>query len=68
MSKQSPAEVLFEPERYELAAGPGYRFEWSRRDFLKGLGGGILVISVVKDGLALQESGRGRRHGHAAPV
>jgi nicotinate dehydrogenase subunit B len=67
MSEKIHAEVLFEPERYELAGRPSYHFEWSRRQFFKGLGGGILVISVVTDGLALQESGRRRGPDEAMP-
>jgi nicotinate dehydrogenase subunit B len=63
MSEKTSAEGLFELERYELDGRPSYHFEWSRREFFKGLGGGILVISVFKDGLAVQESGRGRRRG-----
>ena len=46
----------FEPERYELLAGPAYEFDLDRRDFFKLLGGGILVISMITDALA-QESG-----------
>ena len=33
-----------EPERYELAAAPVYRFAVDRRDFLGLLGGGLLVV------------------------
>lgn len=33
-----------EPERYELAARPVYRFDVDRRDFLGLLGGGLLVV------------------------
>ena len=61
MSEGPTNEIRVEPERYELVAGPSYHFEWSRRDFFKGLGGGILVISALKEMLAQQESGRGRR-------
>jgi nicotinate dehydrogenase subunit B len=50
-----------EPERYELAAPGAYHFEWDRREFFKVLGAGVLVFSVAKDALALQESGRGRQ-------
>ena len=34
-------------ERYELREGPAYRFELDRRDFLKALGGGILVLYLL---------------------
>ena len=52
----------FEVERYELFAGPAYRFTPDRRDFLKTLGGGILVLLAL-DSLELeaQESGGSRR-------
>ena len=36
-----------EPERYELRAAPWYRFELDRRGFLKTLGAGILVVSLI---------------------
>jgi hypothetical protein len=48
-------EIPLEPERYELYAEPSYRFELTRRQFFKFLGGGILVI-FLNDALALQES------------
>lgn len=52
----------FEPERYELYDDPTYRFEITRRQFLKTLGGGIVVLFILKDASALQESGdRGRQ-------
>jgi nicotinate dehydrogenase subunit B len=54
---------MVEIERYELAAGPLYRFEPDRRDFLKLFGGGILVfLALAEDGSA-QESGRARGGG-----
>lgn len=54
-------DVGLEPERYELSEGPLHLFECDRRDFLKGLGG-ILVLIAAGD-LSAQESGRrgGRR-------
>ena len=36
-----------EPERYELREAPHYRFELDRREFLKTLGGGILVFCLL---------------------
>jgi isoquinoline 1-oxidoreductase len=53
----------FEPERYELLAGPAYDFPLDRRGFFKTLGGGIVVASFLR----AQESGAGRRGGQAAP-
>ena len=35
--------IPFEPERYELLAGPAYNFPLDRRGFFKSLGGGIVV-------------------------
>jgi isoquinoline 1-oxidoreductase len=56
----------FEPERYELLAGPAYNFPLDRRGFFKSLGGGIVVASFLATADA-QESGGGRRGGQAAP-
>jgi nicotinate dehydrogenase subunit B len=60
------AAPFIEPERYELHAAPAYRFELQRRDFFKFLGAGLLVACVMKDALAFQESGGGRRQGGQA--
>src|SRR6267143_7209328 len=51
--------AMFEFERYELRSGPAYRFEPDRRDFCKLLGGGLVILAALGDGLA-QESGAGR--------
>ena len=56
-------QVSLEPERYELAAGPAYHFELARRDFFKVMGGGILIVLALEEGLAQQESGGGRGRG-----
>jgi CO/xanthine dehydrogenase Mo-binding subunit len=56
----------FEPERYELLAGPAYNFPLDRRGFFKTLGGGIVVASFLPQADA-QESGGGRRGGQSAP-
>ena len=56
----------FEPERYELLAGPAYNFPLDRREFFKSLGGGIVVASFLAQADA-QESGGGRRGGQSAP-
>jgi len=60
--------IPFEPERYELLAGPAYTFDLNRRELFKLLGGGVIVVSIVSDASA-QESGGGRRRGSgpAAP-
>jgi nicotinate dehydrogenase subunit B len=56
-------QISLEPERYELAAGPAYHFELARRDFFKVMGGGILIVLALEEGLAQQESGGGRGRG-----
>ncbi|MFN7929839.1 MAG: molybdopterin cofactor-binding domain-containing protein [Blastocatellia bacterium] len=53
-----------EPERYELTAGPAYQFTFARRDFFKGLGGGLLIVFALPEAQAQQESGGGRRGGN----
>ena len=50
----------FEPERYELLAGPAYTFDLNRRELFKLLGGGVIVVSIISEASA-QESGGGRR-------
>lgn len=47
-----------EPERYELHEARPYLFELERRDFLRVLGGGLVVVAAVPRLLG-QESGRG---------
>ena len=51
-----------EVERYELRAGPAYRFEVPRRDFFRFLGAGVVMAFAVPAALA-QESGSARRGG-----
>ena len=51
---------MLELERYELREGPAYRFELERRDFLKSLGGGLLLLLVMENPASAQESGRAR--------
>jgi nicotinate dehydrogenase subunit B len=55
------APRVVEPERYELQAPSPYHFELRRRDFFKTLGAGLLVVCVMQDSLAFQESGVARR-------
>ena len=40
-------EVSFEPERYELAAGPAYHFDLAGGTSFKALGGGIVVVLML---------------------
>ena len=68
MSEIKHTSALWEPERYELASAPVYRFDLDRRDFFKFLGAGVLVFSVLKQGAWSQESGRARaRRGDSLP-
>ncbi len=39
-------ELHVEPERYEFAEAPRYRFELTRRQFLEGVGAGVVVLVV----------------------
>jgi nicotinate dehydrogenase subunit B len=57
MSKDFNFETSGEPERYELAAPPTYHFDVDRREFFRFLGAGVLIVCVLKDARALQESG-----------
>jgi CO/xanthine dehydrogenase Mo-binding subunit len=72
MSRRTPTHPLIEPERYELQ--PWLVDDWtiSRREFLQGLGGGILILLTLSDAATAQESGgrrgRGGRRGFGAPA
>lgn len=69
MSANPNPPIDIEPERYELTAPPTYRFESDRREFFKVLGSGLLVVCVLKDAAAFQESGAARRQsGEALPT
>ncbi|HEV2883875.1 MAG TPA: molybdopterin cofactor-binding domain-containing protein, partial [Pyrinomonadaceae bacterium] len=61
MTAGNEDEILYEPERYELAVGPVYHFELVRRDFLKTLGGGIFIVTALRGVRAQDESGGARR-------
>ncbi|HTS11163.1 MAG TPA: molybdopterin cofactor-binding domain-containing protein [Candidatus Limnocylindrales bacterium] len=56
-----------EVERYELRSPATYHFVLQRRDFFKLLGAGLLVACLLKDAVASQESGRGRRSEESLP-
>ena len=53
-----PLTELNEPERYEMFEEPRYQFEPDRRDFVKLLGGGLLVC-LLDTGAFSQRPGRG---------
>lgn len=48
-----------EPERYELFERPHYRFDLDRRDFLRTVGGGIVICLLVEGQADGQQRGRG---------
>ena len=61
------SNLQLEPERYELAAPAAYHFEVDRRDFFKLFGAGLVVVCVLRDAKALQESGVSRHRGDELP-
>jgi isoquinoline 1-oxidoreductase len=62
MSNPSEIALDIEPERYELLEELPYQFELDRRDFLKTLGAGILVVFLM-DASSAQVPSAGRRRG-----
>jgi nicotinate dehydrogenase subunit B len=63
MSEPFSYDFLGEPERYELDEGSP-AWEWSRREFFRIVGGGVVVALLVGNKLAAQPpAGRGRRGG-----
>lgn len=62
-----PHDIQWEPERYELEAGPAYRFETDRREFLQLLGGGILLVLTLPHVAGSQQES-GRRGGGRLPA
>ena len=56
-------EFSIEQERYELFEGPAYHFTPDRRDFLKLLGGGILVLLMLEPEEAEAQESGGRARG-----
>ena len=67
MSDKPDFQIPPEPERYELSAPAAYCFEVDRREFFKFLGAGILIVAVLKNANAFQESGVGRRPDESLP-
>ncbi|MBW3623797.1 MAG: molybdopterin-dependent oxidoreductase, partial [Armatimonadetes bacterium] len=49
MDERHESDLMIEPERYELLEGPMYRFEMTRRDLMKTLGGGILILFALEN-------------------
>jgi nicotinate dehydrogenase subunit B len=67
MSERPFAGFELEPERYELHATPDEPLGLDRREFFRVLGGGLVVLCLLREAPA-QESGRGRRRGTGGPV
>jgi isoquinoline 1-oxidoreductase len=67
MTRPLADEPWIEVERYELFESPRYHFEPDRRDFLKLVGGGILVCLTTHPVIAQRESGRGGRGRASTP-
>jgi nicotinate dehydrogenase subunit B len=67
MSGKPDFQIPLERERYELTAQAAYCFEVDRREFFKILGAGILIVGVLKNTNAFQESGVGRRPDESLP-
>jgi nicotinate dehydrogenase subunit B len=63
MNDRTDADLIVEPERYELWTGPNAALEVDRRAFLRGLGGGLVVLCLSRNVEAFQESGAARRRG-----
>jgi isoquinoline 1-oxidoreductase len=59
---EAAVDLELEVERYELREELPYQFEFDRRDFLKALGGGLLVLYAAESADA-QEPGQPRRRG-----
>jgi nicotinate dehydrogenase subunit B len=65
MSVEPTWDVALEPERYELHEEANWLSEMDRREFLRFLGGGLLVLALFRDADAYQQPGGagGRRRG-----
>lgn len=64
MNHQSLQTAILEPERYEFAGPPAYRFKFNRRQFFKTFGGGIAVFLLLKDTAAFGKPGQGHDRWH----
>jgi nicotinate dehydrogenase subunit B len=68
MNKNLNFDGGLEPDRFELAAPPTYHFDVDRREFFRFLGAGVLIVCVMKDARALQESGAGGQGAQGASL
>jgi nicotinate dehydrogenase subunit B len=67
VNQKADIQIPLEPERYELTTPTAYHFELDRREFFRFLGAGILIIGVLKNAQAFQESGAGRGPDESLP-
>lgn len=67
-SAERPAHGDVEPERYEFFESSRYVFEVDRRDFIRLVGGGLIVLTAIPRAAASQESGRGGQGREAADL
>jgi nicotinate dehydrogenase subunit B len=63
MNERHFPELELEPERYEIHASPGGLTELDRREFLRVLGGGLVILCLWRDAEAQESGGRRRRGG-----
>src|ERR671912_1375548 len=61
MNERHFPEFEVEPERYEIHASPGVLTELDRREFLRVLGGGLVILCLWRDAEAQESGGRRRR-------
>jgi nicotinate dehydrogenase subunit B len=56
-------DFALEPERYELRPEARATIELIRRDLFRAVGGGLVVLALLREAPAQQEAGGGRRRG-----
>src|SRR5213592_4746095 len=54
---------VLEPERYELLSPPRYQFAFSRRQFFRTFGCGLVVLWLIDSVMGQESGGGGRRRG-----
>jgi isoquinoline 1-oxidoreductase len=68
VNQPTTPEFDLELERYELYAEPHYEFELDRRDFLKAVGGGLVVFLVLHEAPAQPPERRRGGRGFGQPL
>jgi CO/xanthine dehydrogenase Mo-binding subunit len=59
----SSEDILLEPERYELLADSSDSFIPTRRDLFRAVGGGLIVLSLMREAEAVQDPPAKKRRG-----